>query len=431
MTVTDIVEQGQEQTQAEQLEMEALSEGVKRRRSRAKKEAGEPEESVSAIEAPKAKPRPRGRPRKRPNPKELENEIQSLKAQVKRLQRKLVGYEDIFKGKGITLEDMKTATEALSRFPPPSASNSRIVLNELTEGQTQILNFMVAALSPMGGRPPTMREIQEEFGLASVNSVRHYMGQLEELGYVTHVANLDKGLVKATRVHSPGAKTKSAKYVPTFDSGGIRIWPRGAIMALPNVAVLCGHHHRRKKMSKTSSKLVAQKVRKYVIKDPEKAGWITDDAKFPPALVNSPHTGNIIAEFQGTFVIMRYQRHQNLGDAILPVRDVVAARVWPMVPHYHVYAVASAGAVMRIVTADYLRAAELYLRPEDPDDAVPGWLCTIGDHDVHSILKKHGVEALYPPLDPTRAAPESSAIRAEPKAVAKAPMAEADEASPA
>jgi repressor LexA len=57
----------------------------------------------------------------------------------------------------------------------------------------QILNF-IERFTDEKGYPPTIREIGEEFGIASTNGVRYYVTMLQKLGRLTLAKNSARGI---------------------------------------------------------------------------------------------------------------------------------------------------------------------------------------------------------------------------------------------
>ena len=67
--------------------------------------------------------------------------------------------------------------------PSPSGSESRRPQRPLTPRQRTILGAVQRSIGDRG-YPPSMREIGDIVGLASLSSVTHQLGQLEKLGYI-------------------------------------------------------------------------------------------------------------------------------------------------------------------------------------------------------------------------------------------------------
>lgn len=63
----------------------------------------------------------------------------------------------------------------------------------LTERQQAILDYIVASITDRG-YPPSMREIGDAVGMASLSSVTHQLGRLEDLGYIRRFPGRSRSL---------------------------------------------------------------------------------------------------------------------------------------------------------------------------------------------------------------------------------------------
>ncbi len=63
----------------------------------------------------------------------------------------------------------------------------------LTPRQRKVFEFIVGQLQ-RSGRPPTVREIGERFGLRSTGSVRSYLEALEKKGYISRESSISRGI---------------------------------------------------------------------------------------------------------------------------------------------------------------------------------------------------------------------------------------------
>jgi len=65
--------------------------------------------------------------------------------------------------------------------------------DELTAIQRKILDFIVETIGEHD-RSPTIREIGEEFGIASTNGVRYHLAALEKHGYIRRSRGISRGI---------------------------------------------------------------------------------------------------------------------------------------------------------------------------------------------------------------------------------------------
>ena len=88
-------------------------------------------------------------------------------------------------------------------------------MEELTERQTQILNFIVRETEDRGF-PPTIREIGEEMQIRSTNGVNDHLKALERKGYLTRGEQQSRSLVPTKRARlilGLGARSRDANLV--------------------------------------------------------------------------------------------------------------------------------------------------------------------------------------------------------------------------
>lgn len=62
----------------------------------------------------------------------------------------------------------------------------------LTEKQRRVLDFIIGRVK--AGRPPTVREIGEQFGMRSTGTVRDYLSALEKKGYIRRSERSSRGI---------------------------------------------------------------------------------------------------------------------------------------------------------------------------------------------------------------------------------------------
>jgi repressor LexA len=88
-------------------------------------------------------------------------------------------------------------------------------MEELTERQRQILNFIVQE-ADIRGFPPTIREIGEEMDIRSTNGVNDHLKALERKGYLTRGEQQSRSLVPTKRarlVLGLGARARDSNLV--------------------------------------------------------------------------------------------------------------------------------------------------------------------------------------------------------------------------
>ena len=81
----------------------------------------------------------------------------------------------------------------------------------LTSRQKAILDFIRAEIARCG-RPPTLREIGERFGLRSTGSVRDHLRALERKGHIDRQRHLSRGI--ALRSRPPAASRRAPRPQP-------------------------------------------------------------------------------------------------------------------------------------------------------------------------------------------------------------------------
>jgi repressor LexA len=84
---------------------------------------------------------------------------------------------------------------------------------ELTDRQRDIFDF-IARTSRDRGYPPTIREIMEEFGIASTNGVRTTLAALEKKGYIRRHPMLSRGIELTGTSHGVAPVTDLVRKVP-------------------------------------------------------------------------------------------------------------------------------------------------------------------------------------------------------------------------
>jgi len=65
--------------------------------------------------------------------------------------------------------------------------------DDLSEKQQRVLEYIRRAVEE-NSRPPTIREIGEEFGISSTNGVRYILGVLQKKGYLSRQPLLSRGI---------------------------------------------------------------------------------------------------------------------------------------------------------------------------------------------------------------------------------------------
>ena len=113
------------------------------------------------------------------------------------------------------------------RIPTPAPDPHRVPeTRPLTARQRTILASIRTAIAERG-YPPSMREIGDAAGLASLSSVTHQLGQLEKLGYIRKDPGrpramevlLDEDGTALTGEQSTGTREPSAASVTTLHTG--------------------------------------------------------------------------------------------------------------------------------------------------------------------------------------------------------------------
>src|SRR5262245_58743580 len=117
-------------------------------------------------------------------------------------------------------------TRLLLRTPGPGILFSRRgrVMHMLNPKARQIFQFIVRFKSERG-YPPTLREIGEEFGIASTNGVRYYLAILESDGYLKRKGKISR----AIEVPEAGIRRFSRLY-PSPGLGGGSEWTGSPIL---------------------------------------------------------------------------------------------------------------------------------------------------------------------------------------------------------
>jgi repressor LexA len=67
------------------------------------------------------------------------------------------------------------------------------MLEDLSDKQQRVLDYIRRQVQDTS-RPPTIREIGEEFGISSTNGVRYILGVLQRKGYLVRQAHLSRGI---------------------------------------------------------------------------------------------------------------------------------------------------------------------------------------------------------------------------------------------
>ena len=99
-------------------------------------------------------------------------------------------------------------------------------LPPLTARQQAIFDFIAASVESRG-YPPSMREIADAVNMASLSSVTHQLGRLEELGYIRRHPNRSRSLEVLTQPeHSP-----TADFVPLDTDDSVSVPLVGQIAA--------------------------------------------------------------------------------------------------------------------------------------------------------------------------------------------------------
>jgi repressor LexA len=114
-------------------------------------------------------------------------------------------------------------TQTEQRIPMP---------RELTERQQDIFNFIATTIREKG-YPPTIREIMEEFEIASTNGVRTTLAALEKKGHIRRRPMLSRGIELTERVSQEVPNTRAADFCEVPLIG--RVAAGEPILAVENV----------------------------------------------------------------------------------------------------------------------------------------------------------------------------------------------------
>jgi repressor LexA len=82
---------------------------------------------------------------------------------------------------------------------------SETVRPKLTRRQEEIFNYIASSVAHRG-YPPSMREIGDAVGMASLSSVTHQLGRLEELGYIRRFPGRSRSLEILEETSIPAAE---------------------------------------------------------------------------------------------------------------------------------------------------------------------------------------------------------------------------------
>lgn len=80
---------------------------------------------------------------------------------------------------------------------------------DLTPVQERILKFIIETIRDHD-RSPTIREIGEEFGIASTNGVRYHLSALEKQGYINRRSSISRGIELREHHAAAGERAASA-----------------------------------------------------------------------------------------------------------------------------------------------------------------------------------------------------------------------------
>ena len=86
------------------------------------------------------------------------------------------------------------------------------IRDDLSPTQKKILKFITETIRDHD-RSPTIREIGEEFGIASTNGVRYHLKVLEERGYIKRERGISRG-IEWREHHVPSPARAGAREVP-------------------------------------------------------------------------------------------------------------------------------------------------------------------------------------------------------------------------
>ncbi len=82
--------------------------------------------------------------------------------------------------------------------------------SDITETQRKILEFITETIREHD-RSPTIREIGEEFGMASTNGVRYHLRVLEKRGYIKREKGISRGIEWREHHVRPDARTNASE----------------------------------------------------------------------------------------------------------------------------------------------------------------------------------------------------------------------------
>ena len=82
--------------------------------------------------------------------------------------------------------------------------------SDVTETQRKILEFITETIGEHD-RSPTIREIGEEFGIASTNGVRYHLRVLEKRGYIKREKGISRGIEWREHHARPDARTNASE----------------------------------------------------------------------------------------------------------------------------------------------------------------------------------------------------------------------------
>ena len=82
--------------------------------------------------------------------------------------------------------------------------------SDITETQKKILEFITETIREHD-RSPTIREIGEEFGIASTNGVRYHLRVLEKRGYIKREKGISRGIEWREHHARPDARTNASE----------------------------------------------------------------------------------------------------------------------------------------------------------------------------------------------------------------------------
>jgi repressor LexA len=110
------------------------------------------------------------------------------------------------------------AREAVQRVPGAGTDGRR---RPLTRRQREVLDF-IGGSTRRSGRPPTLREIGEQLGIASTNGVRDHLQALIDKGYLTRDERSARGLRLLTAHGTSLTRATAAHTVRRAATGSAR-----------------------------------------------------------------------------------------------------------------------------------------------------------------------------------------------------------------